>query len=543
MIFSHAAIVKRFTRKYGMSACLLLMMRRRIALFGLVFTLAIFLPASAQIAPPQHTWGVPDDLNQFIPAQMQKWKVPGLAIAVVQNGQVTYSHGFGLRDVKANLPVTSKTIFAIGYISKSFTSLSMGMLNDEGKLDWDKPVRQYLPEFQMHDPVASERMTPRDLISHRVGLAGHDLVWYSSDFSREDLVRRLRFLQSDHDFRSGYHYNNMLVMTAGYMVGKIAGGTWEDFVRQRIFEPLQMNSSNFSVLDNQKSSDFSEPYRKDEHTGAVSQIPFHPISTIGPAGSINSNVEDMARYAIFQLGKGKVGDRQLVSEANLTLNHTPQVPMPQGSPSKEIGFRSYAMGWVISSYRGHRMWWHNGGIDGFYALLSLLPDENFGVVILTNLLDEDPVPEVVAYHIYDHLLGLEPVDFAKRFEDLEAKQKAAEKEEQKKELSERKQNTHPSHELKDYAGRYEDPGYGVITVQTDGDGFKATLNKLSFPLQHYHYDVFESPPDSTGAVDIGKLQFQASMSGDIDSIAAPLEPGAPEIIFTRVPEKAPQQQK
>jgi len=121
MIFSHAAIVKRFTRKYGMSACLLLMMRRRIALFGLVFTLAIFLPASAQIAPPQHTWGVPDDLNQFIPAQMQKWKVPGLAIAVVQNGQVTYSHGFGLRDVKANLPVTSKTIFAIGYISKSFT--------------------------------------------------------------------------------------------------------------------------------------------------------------------------------------------------------------------------------------------------------------------------------------------------------------------------------------------------------------------------------------------------------------------------------------
>jgi len=519
------------------------MMRRRIALFGLVFTLAIFLPASAEIAPPQHTPGVPDDLNQFIPAQMQKWKVPGLAIAVVQNGQVIYSHGFGLRDVKANLPVTSKTIFAIGSISKSFNSLSMGILNDEGKLDWDKPVRQYLPEFQMHDPVASERMTLRDLISHRVGMAGHDLVWYSSDFSREDLVRRLRFLQSDHDFRSGYHYNNMLVMAAGYMVGKIAGGTWEDFVRQRIFEPLQMNSSNFSVLDSQKSSDFSEPYRKDEHAGAVSQIPFHPISTIGPAGSINSNVEDMARYAIFQLGKGKVGDRQLVSEANLTLNHTPQVPMPRGSPSKEIGFRSYAMGWVISSYRGHRLWWHNGGIDGFYALLSLLPDENFGVVILTNLLDEDPVPEVVAYHIYDHLLGLEPVDFAKRFEELETKQKAAEDEEHTKELSERKQNTHPSHELKDYVGRYENPGYGVITVQTDGNGFKATLNKLSFPLHHYHYDVFESPPDSTGAVDIGKLRFQTSMSGDIDSIAAPLEPAAPEIIFNRVTEKAQQQQK
>ena len=161
------------------------------ALLQLVLLVLISLPVAAQITPSQHL--EEPDLEQFIRAQMQGWKVPGLAIAVVQNGRVIYSHGFGLRDVKGNLPVTSKTIFAIGSISKSFTSLSMGMLNDEGKLDWDKPVRQYLPEFQMYDPVASERMTPRDLISHRVGMAGHDLLWYSSDFSREDLVRRYDF--------------------------------------------------------------------------------------------------------------------------------------------------------------------------------------------------------------------------------------------------------------------------------------------------------------------------------------------------------------
>src|SRR5947209_13075159 len=218
----------------------LAMTRRRSSLLALMLTVAILLPASAQVAPSPHTQGVPDDLEQFVPTQMQKWKVPGVAIAVVQNGQVIYSHGFGLRDVKSNLPVTTKTIFAIGSISKSFTSLSMGMLNDEGKLDWDKPVRQYLPEFQMNDPVASERMTPRDLISHRLGLAGHDLIWYSSDFSREDMVRRLRFLQSDHDFRSGYRYNNLLVMTAGYLVGRVSGQSWEDFVRQPGFDPLQM---------------------------------------------------------------------------------------------------------------------------------------------------------------------------------------------------------------------------------------------------------------------------------------------------------------
>ena len=182
-------------------------------------------------------------------------------------------------------------------------------------------------------------------------------------------------------------------MTAGYLIGKVSGQSWEDFVRHRIFDPLQMNSSNFSVADSQKNPDFAHPYRKDEHSGAVSETPFHIMTAIGPAGSIDSNVEDMARYAIFQLGKGKTGDRQLVSESNLNLNHSPQVPMPGGAPSNEIGPRSYAMGWVISSYRGHPLWWHNGGIDGFYALLSLLPDQNLGVVILTNMLNDDPVPE------------------------------------------------------------------------------------------------------------------------------------------------------
>lgn len=499
--------------------------------------------ARAQTSSSKPALSTVEGLEQFVPEQLERWKVPGMAIAVVQNGQVIYSRGFGLRDVKRKLPVTTKTVFPIGSISKSFTALSMGMLNDEGKLDWDTPVRHYLPEFEMHDPVASERMTPRDLISHRVGMAGHDLVWYSSDFSREDLVHRLRFLESDHDFRSGYHYSNLLVMTAGYLTGRVAGQSWEDFVRQRIFDPLQMGSSSFSVSEMQRSPDFSSPYRKDDRTGAVSEIPFHPLSSIGPAGSINSNVEDMARYAIFQLGKGKTGDRQLVSEANLKLNHTPQVPMPDGSRPPEIGPRSYAMGWVISSYRGHPLWWHNGGIDGFYALLSLLPDDNFGVVILTNLLGDDPVPEIISYHLYDQLFGLPPVDWGKHYEELDEKQKAAEEDERKKELAKPKANTHPSHNLEQYVGRYENPGYGVFSVEREGNVLKANLNKLSFPLEHYEYDIFESPADSTGSIDIGKVRFLTDMDGDVGAIAAPLDPDAPEIMFTRVHEKGSEQQK
>jgi hypothetical protein len=171
--------------------------------------------------------------------------------------------------------------------------------------------------------------------------------------------------------------------------------------------------------------------------------------------------------------------------------------------------------------------------------LSLLPDENLGVVILTNLLQDDPVPEVVAYHIYDRLLGMEPVDWAKRFEERDQKEKASGEEERAKDASERKPKTHPSHELKEYAGRYENPGYGIIEVRPDGDEFAATFNRMSFPIHHYHYDVFESPSDATGAVDVGRLRFLTNMDGNIDGISAPLEPLAPEIIFTRIPEKAP----
>jgi CubicO group peptidase (beta-lactamase class C family) len=513
---------------------------RVLQLCGLATFIAIASAHSQSVPPAQKPAQSLAWLDQFVPAEMQKWKVPGLAMAVVRHDQVMYSHGFGMRDVSRNLPVTTRTLFAIGSISKSFTALSMGILNDEGKFDWDKPVRQYIPDFQVYDPVASERMTPRDLITHRSGLASHDLVWYSSNFSREDLVHRLRFLKSDRDFRSGYHYNNMLVMTAGYMVGKVSGEGWENFVKQHIWQPLGMTGSNFSVNDSQKSSDFAQPYRKDESTGRVNEVPFHEMVAIGPAGSINSNIEDMSRYAMFQLGKGKVGDRQVVSEANLNLMHSPQVSMGGQREFKELGASSYGMGWVSTSYRGHRMVWHNGEIDGFYALLSLLPDDDLGVVILTNIQDW-PVTDVAAYQIYDRLLGLEVIDWSGRFEQAENKSKAADAEAKKTELSNRKPGTHPSHDLKDYPGKYENPGYGTLSIQPASEGFTASLNQITVPLQHYHYEVFQVPENAHWLLGKTKFRFLTNMDGDVESIAAPLEPNAPEIVFTRVGETLPRE--
>lgn len=489
----------------------------------------------AQVDPASKLQGLDDLAAQA----MQEWKVPGLALGIVKDGKVIYAKGYGFRDVEHKLPVNTDTLFPIGSISKSFTSLAFAMLNDEGKVDWDKPVRTYLPEFQLYDPVASERATPRDLFAHRTGLPRHDIVWYSSDFSRADMVSRLRYLKPSKDFRSAYQYNNLTVMTMGYLEGKITGLGWEGTIREKIFTPLGMTHSDLSVEDIEKTDNHALPYELKKEV--VTQVPFHNIDAIGPAGSINSNIADMSHYLTFQLGDGKYEGKQLVSESNLRLMHSAQTAMPALPPTfsfPELGNFSYGLTWVVTAYRGHNLVWHNGGIDGFYALLSLLPNDHMGVVILTNMPGQ-PAPEILAYNVYDRLLGLDQVPWLTRFKDLEAKQKKQEEESKKNKVSDKKAGTHPSHDLKDYVGNFENPGYGVIKIAPKGDAFELTLNKLGpYPLVHYHYDVFQIPEDADTPAAGELFQFHLDKKGDIRSISAALEPALQEdIVFTRAAEK------
>ena len=470
---------------------------------------------------------------------MKQWKVPGVAIAVVQGGKVICAKGYGYRDLEQRLPVTTATLFPIGSISKSFTALTFAILKNEGKMDWDKPVRTYLPEFQMNDPVASEQATPRDLFSHRTGLPRHDLVWYSSDFSREDLVSRLRYLKPNKGFRSAYQYNNLTIATMGYLEGKLTGLGWEGAIRQKIFAPLGMSHSDLSVADIEKTDDHALPYELKKEV--VTKVPYHNIDAIGPAGSINSSVDDMSHYLIFQLGDGKYEGQQIVSESDLREMHSPQTAIPDPPPAFSmpgLGHFSYGLAWVATSYRGHNLVWHNGGIDGFYALLSMLPDDHMGVVVLTNL-PNGQTPEVLAYNVYDRLLGLDPLPWFDRFKDLEAKGKKQEEEAKKNKPTDRKTGTHPSHSLADYAGEYQNAGYGIIKVALKGDALELSLNKLGpYPLEHYHYDIFEVPEENDSFAAGEKFQFEMNKKGDIDRIDAPLAPALGEdIVFTRAPEK------
>jgi CubicO group peptidase (beta-lactamase class C family) len=487
----------------------------------------VLLAAGAALAAGQKL----DGFDTFATQALRDWKCDGFAIAVIQDGKVILSKGYGLRDLKKNLPVTEKTLFAIGSSTKSFTVTAMGTLVDQGKLDWDKPVREYLPDFKMYDPFATERMTPRDLVTHRSGLPRHDLMWYNSPFSRQELFERLRYLEPNKDFRTAFQYQNLMFMTAGYLAGHLAGTTWEELVRKSIFEPLGMKSSNFSVTDSQKSADYSLGYQV--VNDVVVDMPFRNIDAIGPAGSINSNIEDMTKYVMMHMAKGK----GVVSATNETQMMIPQMAIATPSPDKELGDLAYGMGFFVTSYRGHKFVHHGGNIDGFSALVAFLPDDKLGLVILTNQ-NGSPLPAVVAYNIWDRMLGLDQIDWTARLKQQRAMTKASQDEAKQKGYTIQRTGTHPSHELGEFAGEYEHPGYGIVKIEQAGAALKLDYHGMGGVLKHFHYDVFEVPKDDANPFSEEKVQFHTNLAGEIDALGIPLESTLKDITFVKLGDKS-----
>ena len=497
--------------------------------FALLCVVVFSLACLAQ-APAAPTLGL--DFDQFVERTMKDWKVPGMAVAVVKDGKVILSKGYGLRDVKNNKPVSDHTLFAIGSATKSFTVATLGSLVGQGKVEWDKPVRDYMPEFRMYDDFATDRMTPRDLVTHRSGMPRHDTMWYNVEMPRGDVVARLRYLEPSKDLRAYFQYNNLMFLTAGYLTEKLTGRTWEQSVKALIFDPLGMTGSNFSVTASQKAPDFALPYEKDDKE-VVHEIPFRNIDTVGPAGSINSNVADMIHYVQMHLAKGKFDGKQVIAAADAEQMQMPQMVINTPIIFPEIGHAQYGMGLFITTYRGHKLVNHGGNIDGFSALVSFLPQDNIGLVVLTNL-NGTPYPSILERNIYERLLGMNQTDWNDRLLKRVAAGKASEEEAKKKGYTPRVPNTHPSHPLADYAGDYNNPAYGTIHLEPQGEDFKIVFHGFTSTLKHFHYDVFQVPENSLDRLERTKLAFHTNWNGEIDSLSSPMEPDVQDIVFKRV---------
>lgn len=471
-------------------------------------------------------------LNELVEAMLEEWRVPGLAVAIVEDARVVFSRGFGYRDDESKTPVDPQTLFAIGSVSKSFVVTGLGMLADEGALVWDRPVIDYMSDFRLMDPAATLSVTPRDLVTHRSGLPRHDGLWYGANHTREELFERLRYLQPSHRFRSVWQYQNLMFMTAGLLLERVSHVTWEQFTTSRIFDPLDMNRSNFSVIDLARDDNHALAYVAVD--GVMTKVAFRPVDAIGPAGSINSSAAEMIRYVQLHLNRGTWGERQLVSAEMVDQMRQPQVVIPRDVEQwDEVGYDSYGMGLVVGTYRGHKILHHGGGIDGFISLMSMMPSKRIGMIILSNQAGDNPVPSLLSRMIYDRMLGMEPIDWLARGKSSSAHLATAKSSERAPRTA-----TRPSHALEEYAGMYEHAGYGRLRIETAGESMTMSFNGMSTPLDHFHYDMFASPRDPLNPLENLKISFLYDKSGQIDRVLVPMEPAVADIEFNRVRDAA-----
>ncbi len=470
------------------------------------------------------------ELEPLIMQMLDFWKVPGVGVAVIKDGAVILAAGFGLRQREEQLPVTPDTLFAIASATKAFTTFGLGLLADEGKLDWDTPVREYLPEFKLHDPFASERITPRDLACHRSGLPRHDFAWYNSAATRRELVEQVRYLEPSKDFRSTWQYQNLMYVVAGHLIGELAGCSWEEFVRQRIFTPLGMTRSQFAVAESQQSADYATPYQ--EKDGAITPMPFRTINTIGPAGGINSTISELAQWVLLHVNGGQIGERRLISEANLRQMHAPQMVVQSEVRFAEVEPFGYGLGWFIEAYRGNKLVHHGGHIDGFSTLVSFMPRHGIGLAVVCNR-NHALLTNALSYALYDQLLELSPLPWNERMAALEAQSKAGE------DKAEQQRAARPAAALSrpasDFAGAYHNPGYGRLQIAQEDDQLVATHHDLRYQLRLDQHTIFDLTWEEE-AISY-KSMFATDLTGRISSVAIPFEPNTSPIVFERLPDE------
>ena len=485
------------------------------------------------------------EFREFVKKEMKDWKVVGTAVLIVKDGKVIFSEGFGYRDLEKKLPVDSKTVFPIASCTKTFTSLAIGILADEGKVDLDKPIRCYYPELMMSDKYAAEKITLRDVLCHRSGLPRHDKVWMYAGLSRRDLMSKIRYLQPSYSFRERFQYNNIIYAVAGIVVEEITGMSWEDFTKDRIFKPLGMKSSSLSIDEMKKSDNFSLPYQvkpgksilaeDSSLENLVERIDFQPVFTTGPSSSINSNLEDMLRWLLFHINEGKIGDKQIITKKILDEIHSPQAAIPKDSDFKiafcdETPVINYSLGWVVQPFRGHQMLNHTGGIDGFTSFIGFMPRERIGVVVLTNT-NRNMLPYIISFNIFDRLLGYKQTDRGKKFrEQINAVIKSMNKNTDLRSSKKKSPHTHP---IDDYTGKYTHAAYGDIIISKENEKLFATFRNKKMPMKHNNYDTFKAFFSSVSSSFEMVITFQMDEKGDITGLSIPIEPGVDDICLKK----------
>jgi CubicO group peptidase (beta-lactamase class C family) len=438
-------------------------------------------------------------IDDLVNNARKDFDVPGVAIAIVKDGEVLYLKAFGVKEFGKKDPVTPDTLFPLASCTKAFTTTAMAILVDEAKMAWDDPVRKHVEFFHLADPLADADVRMRDLVCHRTGLAGHDLLWYRAPWKPEEAIRRIGHVKLDKPFRGAFQYQSTMFTTAGYGVGVASNSTWKDFVKARILDPLEMKATVFTTPEAERF-DHALAHRKNA-SGDVVSVPVFKMEYPDAAGSLHASARDLANWVRFQLGDGSWKGKQIVSSKNLGETHTAQMAIRVEGLTKAMNPEShvinYGMGWVLQDYRGVELISHAGAIDGYRVHLTLVPEAKLGIVLLANL-HQTRMNLPLSNSLVDLLHGLPKKDWNAHFLDLARKDDADIRDRAKERSAKRHQGTKPSRELGAYTGSYEDEAFGTGKVTLEDGQLVWKWGAFTCPLEHYHYDTFIAKNDLIG---------------------------------------------
>jgi CubicO group peptidase (beta-lactamase class C family) len=463
-------------------------------------------------------------LDEYFAGALKEWNIPGMSIAIVKDGKIVFSKGYGTKEIGKNETPDENTLYAIASNSKAFTASIAGQLVDEGKISWDDKVKTYVPYFELADPWITNEVTVRDALSHRVGLNTYsgDIVWYRSKLSSTEIVKRLKYLTPSFSFRAGYGYSNVMYVTVGELIKNVTGKSWSENVHSRFLRPLGMTRTITTVKDLNKMGNYATPHllEDDKHK----PMEWEDWENVDAMGAIVSSVKDMSQWMIFQLNHGVWKNDTLLSSKSQNVTWTPHNNFAVDHTSKSnLGhFSAYGLGWQISDYNGKFRLSHTGGYSGMLSTVVLLPDENLGVVVLTNGMKS--IYSALANYALDQFIKAPARDWSK--ERLELSRKATQEDTRIADrIKTRILNTRPSLQLEKYNGEYFTPAYGKITVKNENGKMKIYFEHtpdLTATLEHWHFDTWKlswDHPEVMPWFTFGTVKFNTDNNGMVTGIS------------------------
>lgn len=477
--------------------------------------------------------------DKYMENVLSDWNAPGAGVAVIHGGELVYVKGYGYRDYGEKLPITKNTLFQIASNTKLFTTVAAGMLVEEGVFTWDQPYKESVPEIEFYNDLLNTQVTLRDMLGHKTGISRHDMIWFQSDFNRKDLFDRMKYLEPSKPLRQDFIYNNLMYTAVGYGIELRTSKTWEAYIKEKIFSPLEMNNTVFSIEEMQKSDDHGVPYSEKRDTTLLYQIPLKEDGAgVGPAGSIITSMEELSHWVIALLNEGKYKDKQVFSKNIIDETMKPGIGFKnqqlEDKGYDEILNSVYGMGRSIEVYKGHVMTNHGGAMPGFYSQVIVMPYDDIGIITFSIGSHASLIGNTIAgYNLVDRLLGLEQTDWNGRLlKDFEARKKLG-KEARSQEGFDRVPDTRPSHVIEDYVGSFANEAYGEFIVDYKRDSLFFNFRRTVLPLDHYHYNRFDTPNDE----DFGKwtVNFKVSPQGEIDKAVLSIDEG--QVVFVKKPDE------